>query len=72
MVKVLNKTAHQRIYTLTNGATLRVPAHSTSEPFEDALVCPHIQGDVDSGVVTIISVTAEATDTTKTDKGGKK
>ena len=73
MVKVLNKTSHQRIYTLTDGTTLRVGAFNSSKPFEDSLVCSHIKSDEKAGVVSIERVTyANENDDTKSNKGGKK
>lgn len=72
MVKVINKTSHQRIYTLTDGTTLRVGAYSVSSPFEDSLVCSHIKSDETAGVVRIDRVNYANENDTKTDKGGKK
>ena len=75
MVKVINKTSHQRIYTLTDGSTLRVPAHMSSEPLEDKLICSHIKGDEEAGVVSVEGVSYTKTDNGTEDmqgKGGKK
>lgn len=71
MVKVLNKTSHQRIYTLADGSTLRVNAFNYSKPFEDKLVCSHLKSDETAGVVEVISVSHIKEDT-KVEKGGKK
>lgn len=73
MVKILNKTSRQRIYTLTDGSTLRVSARSGSRPIEDNLVCSHIKSDEKAGVVSVVGVSYTGeNDTAKTDKGGKK
>lgn len=73
MVKVLNKTSHQRIYTLTDGTTLRVGAYGSSKPFEDSLVCSHIKSDEKAGVVSVESVSYAKDDKdTKSNKGGTK
>ena len=72
MVKVINKTSHQRIYTLTDGSTLRVGAFDYSKPFEDELVCSHLESDEKAGVVEVISVSHNKENDTKTEKGGKK
>lgn len=72
MVTVINKTAHQRIYTLTDGSTLRVGAFSQSDPFEDNLVCSHLRSDDSIGVVEVVSVSHDKEDDTKINKGGKK
>lgn len=73
MVRVLNKTAHQRIYTLTDGTTLRVGAYTHSDLFEDKLICSHIKSDEKAGVVSVASVShAKEEDTDKSNKGGKK
>ena len=74
MVKVLNKTSHQRIYTLTDGTTLRVGAYGSSKPFEDSLVCSHIKSDESAGVVSVESVSyaKEDKEDTKSNKGGTK
>lgn len=72
MVKVINKTSHQRIYTLTDGSTLRVGAFDYSKPFEDKLVCSHLESDEKAGVVEVVSVSHNKEDDTKIEKGGKK
>ena len=72
MVKVINKTSHQRIYTLTDGSTLRVGAFDYSKPFEDELVCSHLESDEKAGVVEVISVSHNKENDTKTEKGGNK
>ena len=73
MVKVLNKTSHQRIYTLKDGTTLRVGAYKSSNPFEDSLICSHLESDAKAGVVSIDSVSyATENNDTKLNKGGKK
>ena len=72
MVKVINKTSHQRIYTLTDGSTLRVGAFDYSKPFEDELVCSHLESDEKAGVVEVISVSHDKEVDTKIEKGGKK
>ena len=70
MVKVVNKTAHQRIYTLTDGTTLRVGAFNYSVPFEDNLVCSHLKSDECTGDIEVISVGHSKHEDTKIDKGG--
>ena len=72
MVKILNKTSHQRIYTLTDGTTLRVGAFDGSKPFEDSLICSHIESDEKAGVLSIERVNYANENDTKTEKGGKK
>lgn len=72
MVKVINKTSHQRIYTLTDGSTLRVGAFDSSKLFEDKLVCSHLESDEKAGIVEVISVSHNKEVDTKTEKGGKK
>ena len=74
MVKILNKTSRQRIYTLTDGTTLRVGAFDGSKPFEDSLVCSHIKSDESAGVVSVESVSyaKEDKEDTKSNKGGTK
>ena len=72
MVKILNKTSHQRIYTLTDGTTLRVGAFDSCKPFEDSLVCSHIKSDEKAGVISIERVNYANENDTKTEKGGKK
>ena len=74
MVIIRNKTAHQRIYTLEDGSTLRVGAFSSSEPLEDKLVGKQVTGDVGIGKLEVVSVssTVKENDINKTDKGGKK
>ena len=73
MVKILNKTSHQRIYTLTDGTTLRVGAYGSSKPFEDSLISSHIKSDEKAGVISVESVSyAKENDDTKSNKGGKK
>lgn len=72
MVKIINKTSHQRIYTLTDGTTLKIGAYRACHPFEDSLICSHIKSDEKAGVVSIESVNYANENDTKTDKGGKK
>lgn len=72
MVKIINKTSHQRIYTLTNGSTLRVGAFNYSKPFEDNLICSHIKSDEVAGVIEIMCVSHDKYDDTKKEKGGNK
>lgn len=71
MVKVLNKTSHQRIYALTDETTLRVGAFDYSEPLADELICDHLKSDAEAGLISLVSVSPEINDT-KNDKGGKK
>lgn len=72
MVKVLNKTSHQRIYALTDETTLRVGAFDYSEPLADELICDHLRSDADVGLISLVSVSPEINDTAKNYKGGKK
>ena len=72
MIKVINKTAHQRIYTLTDGSTLRVQAYGYSSPFEDDLICSHLKSDEVAGKIQVVSVSHTKNEDTKINKGGKK
>lgn len=56
MIKLFNRTAYQRVYTLKNGEPFSIKGFTESEPMEKALLSKAILGDVESGKLAIIDL----------------